>query len=79
MGNKKLEKPSKKRPYSQYFKYSGIAFQMAAIIGLGTFGGVKLDEYFALESPIFTAVLSLTSVIAAMWYALKDFINPKKK
>ena len=35
--------------------YSGMAIQMGAIIALGTFGGVKLDQWLDL-SPVFTII-----------------------
>jgi len=49
-----------------------MAIQMAAIIGLGVFGGIKLDETLALETPIFTLIFSLLSVGLAMYYVIKD-------
>jgi len=54
-----------------------MAFQMAAIIGLGSWGGYKLDEIYENKTPVFTIVLSLVSIFAAMYISLKDFIKPK--
>jgi len=54
-----------------------MAFQMIVIIGLMTFVGVKLDERSAGEKPVFTAILSLLGVFAALYTALKDFIRKK--
>lgn len=71
------EKPSQK-PLSDYAKYSGLGIQMAVIIGGGCYGGYKLDNYFGNKTPIFTIVLSLTSIALAMYVVLKDFIKPKK-
>lgn len=61
-----------------YAKYSAMAFQMAVIIGLGTFGGYKLDQLFELKFHIFTIILALLSVVAAIYYAVKDLLKPKK-
>lgn len=61
-----------------YAKYSALAFQMAVIIGLGTFGGYKLDQLLGLKFKIFTILLALVSVIAAIYYAVKDLLKPKK-
>jgi hypothetical protein len=72
------EKLSDKDQVNNYAKYSAMAFQMAVIIGLGTFGGYKLDQWLGVKFNIFTIVLSLISVIAAMYYAVKDFLKPKK-
>ena len=52
-----------------------MAFQMIAIILLGTYGGVKLDEYLKLENQIFTIILSLFSTVAAIYLFLKEFLK----
>lgn len=62
-----------------FFKYGNIALQMAVIIGLSTWGGVKLDEYYQNSTPVFTIILSLLGIAASLYIALKDFINPKKE
>jgi len=64
---------------NNYIKYTQIGFQMAIIITLGAFGGKKLDEYFQMTTPIWTIVLSLLSIAAALYLALKDFIQPPGK
>jgi len=58
-----------------YAKYSGLAFQMGAIIFLGTWGGYKLDQLFNFEKHILTLILSLLSVVIAIYTAIKDFIK----
>ena len=58
-------------------KYSGLVFQMLAIIAIGVFGGIKLDEYLKTD-PIFTIILSLVSIICGIYIVIKDFIIPKK-
>ncbi|MBN2520274.1 MAG: AtpZ/AtpI family protein [Bacteroidales bacterium] len=50
---------------------------MMAIIVLGVFGGIKLDNLLNLKFPIFTVLLSLLSVILAIYIAIKDFIKIK--
>lgn len=76
-------KKSKQKPTNRlnaYAKFSGIAFQMIAIIGLGTYGGVKLDEKYPNEHSVFTIILSLVSVAIAMYYVIKQVaINSNKK
>ncbi|MBN1949671.1 MAG: AtpZ/AtpI family protein [Bacteroidales bacterium] len=51
---------------------------MAAIILLGTFGGIKLDALIKWSFPVFTVGLSLLSVIFAMYFMLKDLMRKKK-
>jgi F0F1-type ATP synthase assembly protein I len=57
-----------------YARYSGLAFEMIAII-LGTsFGGVKLDEHFGTK-PLFTVILSLFGVGASLYIVLKGILK----
>ena len=77
----KRPKPSKKDRINAYARFSGIAFQMIAIIGLGTYGGVKLDESYPNDYSLFTIICSLASVGAAMYYVIRqvnDFSNKEK-
>ncbi len=67
--------PSKKRPYNEFIKYSAVGFQMLATVLLGVFAGQYLDGYFELEQPMFTLILSLLFIFAAIWLAVKDFIK----
>ena len=64
-------------PLNNYARYSGLAFQMIAIILVGVFGGIKLDEIITWEFPVFTLVLTLLAVVASMYYAVKDLIRFK--
>ena len=69
------EQKDKRKKLRSYAKYSNLAFQMIAIILIGVFGGMKLDEWLELSFPIFTVVLSVTAVLFSMYYAVKDFIK----
>jgi len=60
---------------SNYAKYSGLAFQMGAIIGVAVWGGIKLDELAGTNNRVFTIILSLLGVFAALYLILKDFIK----
>ncbi|NOY37810.1 MAG: AtpZ/AtpI family protein [Chlorobi bacterium] len=66
-----------KNQLDQYVKYSGIAMQMAVIIFLGVFGGMKIDRWLKLEIPVFTLILSLSSVTLAIYIAIKDFLKSR--
>ncbi len=74
MTNKRSEGGSNK--FKNAIKYTNIGFQMLAIILVGVWGGVKLDEWLGFSS-LFTIILSLLSVFAALYVALKDFIRFK--
>lgn len=65
------------RGVSQFAKYSALGIQMAAIIGIAVWGGMKLDEKTGNEKSVFTVVFSLLGVFAAVYTALKDFIKMK--
>jgi F0F1-type ATP synthase assembly protein I len=60
---------------SNYAKYTGLGLQMVIIILITVWGGIKLDELFLLETPVFTIILSLVGVAAAIYTAIKDFIR----
>ncbi len=72
---------SKKKLLKSYGKYSSIALQMLFIILAGVFGGVELDKLFGLQFPVFTLILSLLSVVLAIYYVTKDLLkkNDHKK
>jgi hypothetical protein len=52
-----------------------MGFQMIAIILVTTWGGIKLDKLSGFENPVFTIILSLLGVFAAIYFAVKDFIK----
>ncbi|MEM7380382.1 MAG: AtpZ/AtpI family protein [Bacteroidota bacterium] len=64
--------PKKKNPLNSYARFSGIAFQMIAIIGLGTYAGVKLDEAYPNQYSAYTVICSLASVGLAMYFVIKQ-------
>ena len=72
---KKSSKNPGSKGLSNLGKYSGIAFQMIGIILITTWGGTKLDKLTGLETPVFTIVLSLLGVFAAIYTAVKGFIK----
>lgn len=70
-----MTKEKEKNKFKDYAKYSNMAFQMMAIIGLGTFAGLKLDELVYLNFPIFTLIFSLASVSLAIYISIKDLLK----
>jgi len=48
---------------------------MIIIILAATWGGTKLDKILELKTPVFTIILSLLGVFAAIYTFLKDFIK----
>ncbi|MBO4403030.1 MAG: AtpZ/AtpI family protein [Bacteroidales bacterium] len=60
---------------NNYVKYTSLAFQMAAILLVFVLAGHFIDKKMALRIPIFTIVLSLIGIFAALYSSLKDFIK----
>ena len=72
---KKNPKNLQNKGLGDFSRYSGIAFQMIGIILITVWGGVKLDKLTGWHTPVFTIVLSLLGVFAAIYTAVKDFIK----
>ncbi|HIW87788.1 MAG TPA: AtpZ/AtpI family protein [Candidatus Onthomorpha intestinigallinarum] len=56
----------------EYGKYSAIAFQLLAIVFLGTYAGYRIDMKLPEVKPLFTVVLSLASIGIGLYVTLKD-------
>jgi len=72
---KKNQKNPENSGINDFARYSGMAFQMVAIILITTWGGIELDKLTGFKTPVFTIILSLLGVIAAIYTAVKDFIK----
>jgi ATP synthase protein I len=68
-------KSQQNKGLNDFGRYSGMAFQMIAIIGVTTWGGIQLDKLTKFHTPVFTIILSLLGVFAAIYFAVKDFIK----
>lgn len=68
----------KSNQLNSYARFSGLVIQMAAIIGVGTFIGIKLDDKFPNEHNLYTLILSLTAVIASIYYVIRQIIAASK-
>ncbi|HRG57942.1 MAG TPA: AtpZ/AtpI family protein [Bacteroidia bacterium] len=73
---KSKKQPDKKSPNS-IIRYSGMGLQMAAIMLLGAWAGIKIDKYFNINNNIFTATLTILAVIIAVYLTIKDLIKNK--
>lgn len=68
----------KNSPTQSYLKYSGIAFQLAALIGISYYLGNKVDIYFEHKTP-FIAILSTLIVFGLYMYKLYIELFNKSK
>ena len=73
-----MEERKPKKQLRSYARLSGIAFQMVAIIAIGTFIGIKLDEKFPNSYNAYTLGVSLTSVIMSLVYVIRRIIAASK-
>lgn len=67
----------KKKALNDFAYYSGIGFQMIAIIGIFAFIGYKLDEGRSTKMPIYTAIFCLIGVFASMYLIIKSLKKNK--
>jgi len=63
---------------SPFLKYSSLAIQMGAIIGLSAWGGQKLDAYYNNSKPLITVALSLAGIGASLYLVFRDMMKPGK-
>jgi ATP synthase protein I len=61
---------NEQRPLNAYVKYSGLGFQMIAIIGVFAFAGYKIDESAHHQVRWATAVLSLVGVFISLYIVI---------
>ena len=52
-----------------------MGFQMIAIIGLGVYGGVKLDEIYPNKYSLFTIVCSFIAIGMALYMVIRQVNN----
>lgn len=64
------QEPSPDR--SALAKYSGIAIQMLAIIGLSTWAGVWLDGHFQPKTPWYTIGFTLGGIFLALYQVIRS-------
>ena len=77
--NQQNQKKNNSSGLNKYVEYSGIAFQMVAIILAFVWAGKKIDEKFFNGESVFIIVFSLLGVLLAMYFVIKDFIKISRK
>ncbi|MEP0211989.1 MAG: AtpZ/AtpI family protein [Cellulophaga sp.] len=73
-----LEGGQKRSQINTYLRFSGIAFQMIAVISVFSYFGVWLDEKFPNSYSLNTVIFSLLGVIFAMYLVIKKVISLNK-
>jgi F0F1-type ATP synthase assembly protein I len=67
-----VPEPASNTRVRAFAKYSGIAFQMLAIIGGFTWLGTWLDERYQSKNPWYTVGLMLVGVFLAMFQIIRS-------
>lgn len=70
--DQKVKEPKKK--FDDFIRYSNLAFEMVAIMGIGTWLGWVIDNWFNFKFPIFLLIFMVLSVIGAIFYAIRRFL-----
>ncbi len=65
-----LEKPKKR--LNTYARYSGMAFQMAVMIGLGIWLGMYLDKRMNNTTPYMTALCAVIFMGLSLYSVIKN-------
>ena len=66
-----------KNKFDSFIRYSGLSFEMMAIIGGFTFLGFKIDQWMENDFKGFTLGLAVFSVIAAIIYGTRNLLKKK--
>jgi hypothetical protein len=67
-------KKNKKR-FDDFVRYSGLAFEMMAMIAAGTFLGFKIDQWMNNRFKGFTLALLVLSVVGSIFYATRNLLK----
>jgi hypothetical protein len=71
------QKNTYKSKIDNFIRYSSLGFEMMAIIGAGTFGGYKIDQWMENEFKGFTLGLMIFSVVLAIIYGTRNLLKKK--
>jgi ATP synthase protein I len=68
-------KPSGSKPVDELLRYSGLAFQMAAVLAVFAFAGHWLDRRLALSTPWFTLLGCLSGLGLSLYQLIRQLIQ----
>lgn len=69
------QKNQYKNKFDNFIRYSSLGFEMMVIIGAGTFGGYKIDQWMNNEFKGFTFGLMVFSVVIAIVYGTRSLLK----
>ena len=56
---------------SNWLRYSSLGIEMALIVGVAVWGGVKIDERRQGTFPLFTILLSAVGLVVSLFYLVR--------
>ena len=74
---KKQNSSKEKKNFDTFVQYSSLGFEMMAIIGIGTFGGYKIDQWMKNDFKAFTLGFMILSVVIAIFYGIRSLLKKK--
>lgn len=71
-GMQKQYPSQKRKPIRDLVRYSGLAFEMMAAIGVATFVGYHLDKVLKFSFPLFIIIFPLLAIGGILWGIIKS-------
>ncbi|MFW5822463.1 MAG: AtpZ/AtpI family protein [Tangfeifania sp.] len=71
----KPQNQKNKNKFDDFIRYSSLAFEMMAMIALGTYGGYKIDQWLDNGFKGFTLGLMVLSAIGSVVYATRKILK----
>jgi len=71
----KNPKPSPNNALGRYAYFTGVGFQMLAIIGVFTYIGYRVDESRDAETPLWTALFALAGVCISIYTVIRAVLR----
>ncbi|MGM0619511.1 MAG: AtpZ/AtpI family protein [Bacteroidota bacterium] len=71
----KNQNQKNKNKFDAFIRYSNLAFEMMAMIALGTFLGYKIDQWMDNEFKGFTLGLMILSVVGSVVYSTRKILK----
>ena len=71
-----IDEEDKKMNYlKDYSKYSSLVFQMIVIAAVGVLGGIQLDKWLKMKTPVFTICLTLIMTLLAIIHLFRTLLK----
>lgn len=69
--------PTPENKYGNAMKYAAVGTQMMVLLGLGVWGGLKLDEKLG-ASPLFLVLFPVIGLFVSLYQLYRQLAGPKK-